>query len=255
MPQGIEAPASTMAEGQTSHTQNQGLALLYGLDADQIEMLRESIDPRRIGKDGKGFSHLEAWDVRRRLIQIFGFGGWSFDVKSTELASHVADEKKGRNGTYTAHTVVYRVVGRLTVRNRSGVYLTHFDDGAAGDATNFPSLGDAHDMALKTAMSQALKRCAVNMGDQFGLSLYDDGSIQPVVATAAERYRAAALKVWDNADALVQVYGDVKRAGALEAKVPGHDGQGSVVLGEWIVARGKELRQAGQGGDTERSAA
>jgi hypothetical protein len=249
-----EAPATIQAEGPTSHTQNQGFALLYGLDDDQIEMLRESIDPRRVGKDGKGFSHLEAWDVRRRLIQIFGFGGWSFDVKSTELASHAAEEKKGRNGTYVAHTVVYRVVGRLTIRNRSGVYLTHFDDGAAGDATNFPSLGDAHDMALKTAMSQALKRCAVNMGDQFGLSLYDDGSIQPVVATAAERYRAAALKVWDDPEGLLQVHGDAKRAGVLEAKIPGHDGQDTVVLGAWIVARGKELRQAAQGG-AERSAA
>jgi hypothetical protein len=34
---------------------------------------------------------------------------------------------------------------------------------------------------MKTALSQALKRCAVNLGDQFGLSLYNDGSQAPVV--------------------------------------------------------------------------
>jgi hypothetical protein len=41
--------------------------------------------------------------------------------------------------------------------------------------------GDVHDMAIKTAESQALKRCATNLGDQFGLSLYRNGSADPVV--------------------------------------------------------------------------
>jgi hypothetical protein len=36
-------------------------------------------------------------------------------------------------------------------------------------------------MQLKSAISGALKRCAVNLGDQFGLSLYRDGSVAPVV--------------------------------------------------------------------------
>ena len=42
-------------------------------------------------------------------------------------------------------------------------------------------IGDAHDMALKTAESGALKRAATNLGDQFGLSLYNDGSMLPLV--------------------------------------------------------------------------
>ena len=44
-----------------------------------------------------------------------------------------------------------------------------------------PSRGDAHDNAVKTAESQALKRMAINMGTQFGLSLYRDGQIEDVV--------------------------------------------------------------------------
>lgn len=46
---------------------------------------------------------------------------------------------------------------------------------------NQPSLGDAHDQAMKTALSQGLKRCAANLGDQFGMSLYNGGSYDAVV--------------------------------------------------------------------------
>jgi hypothetical protein len=89
--------------------------------------------------------------------------------------------KKNGNGTYTAWTVVYRAQVRLTVKDTSGQPVAVFEDAAAGDSPNQPSLGDAHDMAMKTSLSQALKRCAVNLGDQFGLSLYNDGSRDAVV--------------------------------------------------------------------------
>ena len=36
-------------------------------------------------------------------------------------------------------------------------------------------------MAVKTAESDAFKRAAINLGDQFGLSLYNNGSLKPVV--------------------------------------------------------------------------
>jgi hypothetical protein len=42
-------------------------------------------------------------------------------------------------------------------------------------------LGDLHDNALKTASSDALKRCAINLGSQFGLSLYDNGTLREVI--------------------------------------------------------------------------
>lgn len=52
---------------------------------------------------------------------------------------------------------------------------------------NLPDPGEAHDMAVKTAESDAFKRAAINLGDNFGLSLYNNGSVAPVVrATIAE---------------------------------------------------------------------
>jgi len=47
------------------------------LRKNQTEQLLKGINPSRVGKDGKGFAHLEAWDVRAHLIRIFGFANWS----------------------------------------------------------------------------------------------------------------------------------------------------------------------------------
>jgi hypothetical protein len=183
-----EAPASTTAEGPTPHTQNQA----PGLSPYQLRMLHGGINPNRV-RNLRGLSHLEAWDVRRQLIRVFGFGGFSIETLSLDLVHNHGQEgfrKKNKQGEYygdpyTAWTVVYRAQVRLTIFDTSGREISHWEDGAAGDAVNQPSVGDAHDMAMKTSLSQAVKRCATNLGDQFGLSLYNDGSRDAVVGFSA----------------------------------------------------------------------
>jgi hypothetical protein len=200
MPQGIEAPASTTAEGPTSHTQNQGPGRRVGALSDlQIAQLLAPVNPDRVGEDGKGFSHMEAWDIRRHLIRIFGFGGHDTDLLESSLIAETSIpnyQKVGRNGQpygkpYEAWTVIYRVAVRLTVKV-DGIELGHWHGIATGDAPNQPSRADAHDLALKTADSQALKRAATNLGDQFGLSLYNKGSLAPVVQAALPYWKAPA---------------------------------------------------------------
>ncbi|MFJ2892522.1 Rad52/Rad22 family DNA repair protein [Streptomyces sp. NPDC087305] len=142
------------------------------LTVEQVKTLLAPINPSRV-QNLRGQSHLEAWDVRRWLNRVFGFGGWSDET--LELAPVAQIEiNPGR------WTVVYRAQVRLTVKTTDGRVLTAYDDAAMGDSRNQPSLGDAHDQAMKTALSQALKRCAHNLGDAFGLSLYNDGSRQAV---------------------------------------------------------------------------
>lgn len=175
MASAIEAPATMQAEGQTPHTLNQARFSPY-----QLRMLHGGINSNRV-RMLRGMAHLEAWDVRRQLIRIFGFGGFSIDTVSLDLVS----EREVSNGDRPKWTIVYRAQVRLTLFTPDGRKITHFEDAAAGDAINQPSLGDAHDLAMKTAVSQALKRCAVNLGDQFGLSLYNDGSRDAVVNFSA----------------------------------------------------------------------
>lgn len=152
---------------------------MSGLTRAQYNYLTAPIVVSRVAQL-KGQSHLEAWDIRRHLIRFFGFGGWDFTVVNCDLVSEIM-HPAAKEGDRPRYSVIYRVIGRLTIRTPEGATLCTYEDGATGDSVNQPSFGDAHDMALKTAMSQALKRCAVNLGDQFGLSLYDNGTTSATV--------------------------------------------------------------------------
>lgn len=150
------------------------------LTPQQYRYLLQPLNPKRVGKNAKGFAHMEAWDIRRHLTRIFGFGGWDDEILTSELVKEIEIPPSTQTGR-SRWTVVYRSSRRLTVRTPDGSTLAVFEASACGDSTNQPSIGDAHDNALKTAESQALKRCAINLGDQFGLSLYDDESVLPVM--------------------------------------------------------------------------
>lgn len=151
------------------------------LTVTQVEALVAPLDAKRV-RQKQGQSHLEAWDIRRHLIRVFGWGGWDLTVLSCDCILERSFWSDKPNEPFKGrHTVAYRVTMRLTIKDVEGNELAHFEDGAVGDSQNQPSLADAHDMALKTAMSQALKRCAINLGDRYGLSLYNKGATGAVV--------------------------------------------------------------------------
>lgn len=143
------------------------------LSAEQYEVLLKPLAVNRVAsrsQAGVKLSYLEAWDVKAHLIRIFGFGGWSWRVDKAELAFEEKDEKGRWN-------VGYRVIGTLTI---SQLEYALYTEAAVGSSTQ-PQRGEAHDMAIKTAESDALKRAAINLGTQFGLSLYNNGSREDVV--------------------------------------------------------------------------
>lgn len=137
------------------------------------------LDPSRVStrqSSGKKLSYLEAWDVKRTLTRIFGFGGWSADV--TSVSTVFAQETVMGNGK-AGHKVGHIVTLCLAI-HPDGITSCTFTEAAVGFAT-LPDIGEAYDMSVKTAESDALKRAAINLGDQFGLSLYNNGSTAPVV--------------------------------------------------------------------------
>ena len=146
-----------------------------GLTQEQYDQLLKPLAASRVATrsgGGRQLSYLESWDVKAHLIRIFGFGGWSWEVTTAELAFEDQNEKKQWN-------VGYKVVGCLSIHSL-GIYGANYTEAAVGFAT-LPSRGEAHDMAIKTAESDALKRAAINLGTQFGLSLYNNGSREDVV--------------------------------------------------------------------------
>lgn len=141
----------------------------------QKEQLLRGINPNRVasrrGGGGKSLAYVEAWDVKAHMIRVFGFGEWSWDVLSCDVAYSIAPDGTERNWK-----VGYKVIGRLTIHATGATYTE-----AAVGMANLPDPGEAHDMACKTAESDAFKRAAINLGDNFGLSLYKNGQTAPVV--------------------------------------------------------------------------
>lgn len=151
------------------------------LNDAQYQQLLKPLNPARVAKRqqaGRNLSYLEAWDVKAHLNRIFGFLNWSADVTSAELAFE--SEKDGK------WNVGYKVILRLTIGQNPFENAATYTEAAVGSAT-LPQRGEAHDMAIKTAESDALKRAAINLGTQFGLSLYDNGSTKDVVGRTLDK--------------------------------------------------------------------
>lgn len=148
-------------------------------DRDQVDALLRGINPSRVLADGKGHAHVSQQDVTAHLIRTFGFGNFDTRILSLDLVFEAnRTDNSGKPGP--RWDVCYRATVELTVRNRRGETVATYENVSTGTAEN-QKRGDAHDLSSKSAVSLALKRCTINLGDQFGLSLYNRGQIPPLV--------------------------------------------------------------------------
>lgn len=144
-------------------TQSQQDALMRPLNASRVAKRKQA---------GMQLSYVEAWDVKAHLTRIFGFCNWDSVVSDVHLVG--ADQVDGK------WTICYQATVTITIRDENGQHLCTHAEAAVGTSTQGRK-GEALDMALKTAESDALKRACINLGTQFGLSLYNNGSLQDVV--------------------------------------------------------------------------
>lgn len=146
--------------------------------AEQIHQLLQPVKPERVLRDNNGMSHVSQQDVTAHLSRIFGFGGWDktiLDLRCIRDGTAINSKNK------EVPAVTYICTLRLTVRCPEGCCTVVKEDVGTGTSPNLPSYGDAHDFAAKNAVSYALKRCAKDLGDQFGLSLYNRGQMTALV--------------------------------------------------------------------------
>jgi recombination DNA repair RAD52 pathway protein len=149
----------------------------------QTDQLLKPIVAARVLRDGKGNSHVSQQDITAHLIRVFGFGGFDTHVLSVECVFERPTVKisKGKQAPDpNRYDVCYRALVRLDVKNDVGEVVATYEDGSTATAEN-QTLGDAHDLAYKSAISLSKKRCAINLGDQFGLSLYNKGQMSALV--------------------------------------------------------------------------
>lgn len=162
------------------------------LTVQQIERLHADLHPSRVsnrdGGGGRQLSYLEAYDVRATLIRIFGYGGFSGETLETRIV-HESQYPSPSDPNKTLWRIAVICTYRLTIPQTGAVYTE-----SAAASQSGPDYGEVLDFAIKTAESDALKRCATNLGTTFGLSLYEQGKKQDVVRVvfAPEQYAIVA---------------------------------------------------------------
>uniref|UniRef100_A0A7S2JSB0 Uncharacterized protein n=1 Tax=Leptocylindrus danicus TaxID=163516 RepID=A0A7S2JSB0_9STRA len=117
----------------------------------------------RPGPGGKTIAYMSGESVTRTLNEVFGFDGWCLEIKNTNREECIKDDKDRYHVSYTASV-------RVTHR-KSGTFK---EDCGAGDAID-RHIGTAVSHALKSAVTDALKRAARHFGDKLGNSLYEKG--------------------------------------------------------------------------------
>lgn len=139
-----------------------------------MALAASSIDASRIAIRDK-MSYIEAYDARATMIKIFNYGGWSYNIVDSDIVQIERDVPRSGGGT---------VNFRVTAKVQSNLYIPQLEASYSGVAVASQSgsqIGEVADFAIKTADSDAFKRCAMNLGTQFGLSLYNNGSLSDVV--------------------------------------------------------------------------
>lgn len=224
MAQATEAPASTTAEGPTSHTLNQAQPSIYQL---MSQVMR---DVGAVGKNGMNKS------------QNYAFRG--VDDAIAALAQPLRD-----HGVFMTPEILDCEAETRGKMNAVRMRVAFHFYGPAGDSVRTVTMGEASDVADKAsnkAMSAALKYALIHtfMIPVDSRSLDDGDRDHPEghrspADTYMERLRKPA--VWNNVGALQAMHTEAKADGLLNATVYGPGGD-ETTLGELIVARGTVLK-------------
>lgn len=181
------------------------------LTAQQMAKLTAPLAASRVSKrsggGGSSLSYLEAWDVKAMLIRVFGFANFSADVIESNIERILPDPEDAKKFTVLAKATV-----RLTIHATGATYT----ETAASSQSGKQGIGEVADFALKTAESDALKRAAIYLGTQFGLSLYQDGATSDVIRYVLDPEQAATLKEANERMAAQRAAAEAQVQGALK---------------------------------------
>jgi len=131
----------------------------------QARQLKAKLDSRHVKTrqaNGSTLNYIEGWHGIAEANRIFGYDAWD---RRTLLNSCIWS---GSNGEYFAAAYTAKV--RICVRAGD---VTVVRDGSGSGEGKAPTRGQAHDVALKAAETDATKRALSTFGNPFGLALYD----------------------------------------------------------------------------------
>jgi hypothetical protein len=131
----------------------------------QVRQLRAKLDGKHVktrNANGTDLHYVEGWHVIAEANRIFGYDAWD----RRTLASHCV--WSGPSGAY--HGAAYTAKVRVSVRAGD---ITIVREGSGTGEARAPTPGQAHELALKGAETDATKRALATFGNPFGLALYD----------------------------------------------------------------------------------
>ena len=135
------------------------------LSDTQVRQLRAKLEQRHVKTrkaNGADLHYVEGWHVIAEANRIFGYDAWD----RRTLASRCVCS--GANGDY--HEAAYIAKVRVSVRAGD---VTIVREGSGSGEAKAPTPGQAHELALKGAETDATKRALATFGNPFGLALYD----------------------------------------------------------------------------------
>ncbi|CAB4256327.1 similar to Saccharomyces cerevisiae YML032C RAD52 Protein that stimulates strand exchange by facilitating Rad51p binding to single-stranded DNA [Maudiozyma barnettii] len=137
---------------------------VFHLDQDIQNKLKKKLGPefvsKRIGFGKNKVAYVEGWKVINLANQIFGYNGWSTDVKSVTV--DFLDERQGK------YSIGCSAIIRVSLANGS-----YREDVGYGTSENERRKGVAFENAKKTAVTDALKRAMRCYGNALGNCFYD----------------------------------------------------------------------------------
>lgn len=142
-----------------------------GFSDKQLRALKRNVDHRYVRtreSNGRELSYIEGWYAISQANQIFGLDGWSRET--VEARCILTRENRG---TFLA---VYLARVRITVQADGTTIIREGHGTGEGRGT---SAGEAHDMAVKAAETDATKRALATFGRSFGLELYRKSAPKP----------------------------------------------------------------------------
>jgi len=154
------------------------------LSDQQIQRMLLGVGKNRVAgrsQGGSNVSYIPQHEVRAELIRTFGFGNFDVDIHDVKCLYEEQRNGSGNNKDKVYWFVGYRVACTLTIRDYEGNQIAQYTEYHAEENAPQPNRGEAHALALTACESYAMRRAAINLGDRFGLGLYNAGSMTPIV--------------------------------------------------------------------------
>lgn len=139
----------------------------------------QAISSREAWKNGPVLSYLSGAYVIARLNKVLGQGNWSYRIDSLTkvFEGTVKQGYKDEDVFATSYIAQIELTAKLGSKEELESFRrppgeVYFAEVGYGDGTDKKNPGKAHELAVKEAVTDGLKRAAKNLGMSFGLELY-----------------------------------------------------------------------------------